>query len=383
MTRSPHNSSVIDQIREHLPILRCPLSKQSLRELEMWETDELNSCIAKRGCLHHDGTRVLKSLESGVISLDGKFIYRVQEGILCMLPDHAILRPNDFSKHEGKTGMPTSRQEVQEFYDRIGWKKVDEETYSDASQFEDLRAVSSDYISNCHRRVTRYIQKSGRYILDAASGPIQYEEYLAYSKHYDFRICVDISLLALKEASGRIGQKGLFIQANITNLPLAENCVDAVVSLHTIYHVPSEEQFLAFQELHRVLKPGATAVIVYSWGWRSPLMTFMLLPFAVLRWPLRLFRLLRARLTKPAGTTNEPTLYFFYHRRKRLEVELRKFCDFDLVVWRSVNILFLRVYCHSWLFGRQLLSLFFSLEETFPRFLGKLGAYPLIVMHKR
>ena len=142
--------------------------------------------------------------------------------------------------------------------------------------------MSSDYISNCHRRVTRYIQKNGRYILDAASGPIHNEEYLAYSKHYDFRICVDISLLALKEASGRIGQKGLFIQANITNLPLAENCVDAVVSLHTIYHVPSEEQFFAFQDFHRVLKPGATAVIVYSWGWRSPLMTFMLLPFAVL-----------------------------------------------------------------------------------------------------
>jgi SAM-dependent methyltransferase len=209
--------------------------------------------------------------------------------------------------------------------------------------------------------VTRYIQKSGRYILDAASGPIQYEEYLAYSKHYALRICVDISLLALKEASGRIGQEGLFIQANITNLPLAENCVDAVISLHTVYHVPSEEQFIAFRELHRVLKPGATAAIVYSWGWRSPLMTFMLLPFAVLRWPLRLFRLLRARLTKPVGTTNEPTLYFSCHRRKRLEAELRKFCDFDLVVWRSVNILFLRVHCHSWLFGRQLLSLVVSL----------------------
>jgi ubiquinone/menaquinone biosynthesis C-methylase UbiE/uncharacterized protein YbaR (Trm112 family) len=302
---------VIDQIREHLPILKCPLSKQSLRALEMWETDQLNSCIAKRECRHHDGTLVQESLEIGVISLDGKFIYRVQEGSLCMLPDHAILQPNDFSKHEGETEMPASRQDVQEFYDRIGWKKVDEKTYSDASQFEDLRSVSSDYISSCHRRVTRYIQRSGKYILDAASGPVQYEEYLAYSKHYDYRICVDISLLALKEASRKIGKKGLFIQANITNLPLAENCVDAIVSLHTIYHVQSEDQFMAFRELHRVLKPGATAAIVYSWGWRSPLMAFMLLPFAVLRWPLRLLRLLKARRTKPVGTTNEPTLYFF------------------------------------------------------------------------
>ena len=47
MTRSPHNSSVIDQIREHLPILRCPLSKQSLRELEMWETDRIELVHSK------------------------------------------------------------------------------------------------------------------------------------------------------------------------------------------------------------------------------------------------------------------------------------------------------------------------------------------------
>lgn len=374
---------MIDQIREHLPILRCPLSKKSVRALEVGETDQLNTRIARGECWHNDGTLVLESLEAGVISLDGRFIYRVREGILCMLPDYAIMQQNDFSKHEGETGMPTSRHDVQEFYDRIGWKKVDEETYSDASQFEDLRAVSHEYISKCHRRVTRYIQKSGNYILDAASGPVQYEEYLAYSKHYDFRICVDISLLALKEASKKIGNKGVFIQANITNLPLAENSIDAIVSLHTIYHVPAEEQFTAFQELHRVLKPGATAAIVYSWGWRSPLMMFMLLPISMLRWPLRLLRQSKAWLTKPPAASNEPALYFFCHRRMRVQEELRKFCDFDLVVWRSVNILFLRVYCHSWLFGKQLLSLVFSLEEKFPQFFGKVGAYPLIVMRKR
>ena len=231
--------------------------------------------------------------------------------------------------------------------------------------------------------MTRHIQKNGKYILDAASGPIQYEDYLVYSDSYDFRICVDLSLLALKEASRKIGNKGVFIQANITNLPLAENCVDSVVSLHTIYHVPCEEQFNAFRELYRVLKPGATAAVVYSWGWLSPLMAVTMFPLTLLRWPLRLLRLLKSWLTKPRGGSNEPKLYFFYHRRKRLQEELRKFCDFDLVVWRSVSILFLRVYVHPWLFGKQLLSLVFSLEETFPGFFGKVGAYPLIVMHKR
>ena len=189
--------------------------------------------------------------------------------------------------------------------------------------------------------------------------------------------------MALKEASRKIGNKGVFIQANITNLPLAENCVDSVVSLHTIYHVPSEEQFSAFRELHRVLKPRATAAVVYSWDRQSPLMAVTMFPLRVLRWPLRLLRQLKARPTKPRERSNGPTLYFFCHRRKSLEEELRKLCDFDLMVWRSVNVLFLRVYVHPWLFGKQLLSLVFSLEETFPRFFGKVGAYPLIVMHKR
>lgn len=374
---------MIDQIREHLPILRCPLSKQSLRAMEISETVQLNESIARGLCRRHDGTTVLERLEAGVISVDGKFIYRIQDNIVRMLPRDAIVQPGDSLNRQGETGTHDSREAVQEFYDRIGWKKVDEKTYADASQFEDLRAVSKEYISNCHRRVTRYIQRNGKYILDAASGPIQYKDYLVYSNSYDFRICVDLSLLALKEASRKIGNKGVFIQANITNLPLAEDCVDSVVSLHTIYHVPSEDQFNAFRELYRVLKPGATAAVVYSWGWLSPLMAVTMFPLAVLRWPLRLLRRLKDWLTKTRGRSNEPTLYFFYHPRKRLEEELRKFCDFDLVVWRSVNILFLRVYVHPWLFGKQLLSVVFYLEERFPRFFGKVGAYPLIIMHKR
>ncbi len=374
---------MIDQIREHLPILRCPLSNQRLRAMEISETVQLNESIARGECRHHDGTPVLERLEAGVISVDGKLIYRVQDNILRMLPGDAIVQPCDSFNRQGETGTHDSGEAVQQFYDRIGWKKVDEKTYADASQFEDLRAVSNEYISNCHRRVTRYIQRNGKYILDAASGPIQYEDYLVYSDSYDFRICVDLSLLALKEASRKIGNKGVFIQANITNLPLMENCADAVVSLHTIYHVPCEEQFSAFRELYRVLNPGATAAVVYSWASRSTFMRFMFLPFTVLRLPLRLLRKLKARPTKPVGTSNEPTLYFFCHRRKLLEEELGKFCDFDLVVWRSVNVPFLHSYVHPWLFGKQVLSLVFSLEETFPRFFGKVGAYPLIVMHKR
>ncbi len=362
---------MFEPVREHLAILRCPISKQRLRALEFPEIEQLNRLIAKGTCRFLDGTPVLESLEAGLISADGRFIYRVQHRILCMLPDQAILASGDSLTQHDKAIPTRPKEEVQEFYDRIGWKKIDENTYSDASRFEDLRSVSHGYISNCHLRVARNIRKNGKYILDAASGPIQYEEYLAYSDDYDFRICIDISLLALREASRKIGDKGIFVQANITNLPLADNCVDAVVSLHTIYHVPAQEQFGAFRELYRVLKPGATAAIVYSWGSYSPLMTVTMLPLAILRWPLRLIRQLRKRLKRPVSAKNEPTLYFFHHPRRKIQEELGKFCDFDIVVWRSVSVLFLRVYSSSPAIRRPATKFYFLPGREIPALFRK------------
>ena len=51
------------------------------------------------------------------------------------------------------------------------------------------------------------------------SGPIQYPEYLTYSEGYQYRLCLDISIVALIEARKRIGEKGLFVVADVSNLP--------------------------------------------------------------------------------------------------------------------------------------------------------------------
>ena len=83
--------------------------------MEISETVQLNESIERRECRHHDGTTVLERLEAGVISVDGKFIYRVQDYILCMLPGDAIVQPSDYFSHEGEIRTHDSRQEVQEF----------------------------------------------------------------------------------------------------------------------------------------------------------------------------------------------------------------------------------------------------------------------------
>jgi len=38
-----------------------------------------------------------------------------------------------------------------------------------------------------------------------------------------------------------------------------------VVSLHTLHHLSLEDQTRAYHELHRVLAPGKTAVVVNGW----------------------------------------------------------------------------------------------------------------------
>jgi SAM-dependent methyltransferase len=56
-------------------------------------------------------------------------------------------------------------------------------------------------------------------MLDAGSGPVQWPEYLTYSEGYQYRVCADISIVALEEARHRLGEKGLFVVSDVANLP--------------------------------------------------------------------------------------------------------------------------------------------------------------------
>ena len=268
------------------------------------------------------------------------------------------------------------KKDVQEFYDKLGWEKSDD-GFSDASIYEDLRPVAAEYIHRCHQRVKQRLPDSGRYLLDVASGPIQYPEYVAYSAGYERRVCADISLRALVEARKRLGEKGFYVVADIANLPFADNTFDGVVSLHTIYHVPAAEQEKAFNEVHRVLAPERPAVVVYSWGARSPLMLLMLMPFQVWNW---LGRRIRARAVS-LGRSDSPALYGHHYGYWWFASRKWPF-SYELYSWRSVSPDFTKIYVRPRLFGRSLLSLLFRMENAWPRFFGRVGQYPMIVFRK-
>ncbi|HJW89435.1 MAG TPA: class I SAM-dependent methyltransferase [Anaerolineales bacterium] len=286
------------------------------------------------------------------------------------------------------------KQQVREFYDQVGWQETVQGQYQNA-RYEDLRPVSREYIHRCHLRVARHLKSSGKYLLDAGSGPIQYPEYLEYSRGYTARVCLDISIVALKEARNQIGDRqsgghGLFVVADIAHLPFKPRAFDGEVSLHTIHHLSQEEHVRAYRELYRALAPGGAAVVVNGWD-HPPLMELLSAP---LRWRKSLALLARRWLGRPVGPqTNqgekngrwavEPKgTYVSKNNAAQLKRTVGESMPLEIWVWRSVSVRFLRAIIRPWLGGRWLLRLLFWLEERFPRFLGENGQYPLIVIKK-
>lgn len=373
------------KIQNHVAILRCPVSLNPLRVMNLIELEACNTRVAVGELYYLDGTPVEKELREVLICTTGNLAYKVEDDIAVLLQQRAIvLQTSKNSKIRSDNSV--AKQGIRDFYDRTGWKKTDNDIFVDTQRFDDLRKVSREYIHKCHQRVGKQIQASGDYFLDAASGPIPHEDYLDYSKSFDFRICVDLSLLALQQAKVKLGERGVYLLADITNLPLNDNVAGAVVSLHTIYHIPEEEQRSAFLEIGRVLKPGGQAVVVYSWGDHSLLMNVALIPLKLLRYlPTGFKRFMKKQVSKQlevdVNDSKEAPLYAHYHTYRWFKNQQWNF-QYKINVWRSVNLPFLKYYVHNRLFGQSLLKLIFWLEEMFPKFVGRFGQYPMIVISK-
>ncbi len=277
---------------------------------------------------------------------------------------------------------PEVKKQVRKFYDQVGWKLEADGLYQNA-HYEDLRPVSAEYIHNCHSRVGRHLKKSGKYLLDAGSGPVQYEEYMEYLDGYQYRVCADISNTALIEARKKLGNNGLYVVSDIANLPFIGNIFDGVMSMHTIHHLPREDHHLAYQELFRLLAPASTAVVVNGWTYSNL--------FGWLDRSVKLFNRTRRKLARRSGSTqinkaNQPVkekgTFVQKYNAAWLKQELNGKVPIEILVWRSASVRFLRTFIHSKLAGKQLLLWLFNLEEKYPRYFGENGQYPLIVIKK-
>jgi len=73
-----------------LDILCCPATKVPVRPLSRVELDALNRAIDSGGVCTTAAAAVSSPLQAGLITEDGKLIYRIEDDIPVMLTDEAI-----------------------------------------------------------------------------------------------------------------------------------------------------------------------------------------------------------------------------------------------------------------------------------------------------
>lgn len=360
---------------EWISILKCPITGSDLRLLTADEIVTINQKVDNGNIWQADGKQFANPVVKGLISATGEYIYPIINEIILLLKDLAVVDSRDKILKET---ISADKQLVKNFYDEKGWFANEKGDYEDAVIFEDLREVSQEYIKKCHDRVNRFLNPSGTYLLDAASGALQFQDYLQYSENYKYRICVDFSFQALSEAKRKLGDKGICVLCDMTSMPFKNNTIDGFVSLNTIYHIPKDEQLTAVSELYRVLAPKGKGVIVYEWFKHSPWMNAWLLPFRGVTFIKNRLNRAVSKLTR----NKEPKKLLYFHAHPYEYFKKNLPFDFKLRVWRTVNVPFMKVYIHKGLFGKQILNWLYEKEEKNPEKFGLKGEYPMLVFEK-
>ena len=308
---------------------------------------EILRCPQTRSTLKLDGAQL--------ISADGASSYPVIDDIVHFLDDQS------------------DASQTRSFYEKEGWKRASDGVFGDTRAFMDTREVPLAFSRKCIRRLGTHFQRGGRFLLDAGSGPIAHDEYLEFGTHFDQRVCVDLSADALRVARSKLGARGIYLQADLTRLPIQTGSVDAVTCNHVIYQIPADQQAAVFKELWRVLKPGGVAVIVYWWR-DTPL-----------QWRLeRLARMFARRSEpdekdKPSSVASTPS--HFPHSLQWFETQDWPF-RYKIEPFRVIGNPFMRSYVSDDWAGKLFLEGVYALQQIAPSYCGRYGQMPAIVLRK-
>jgi 2-polyprenyl-3-methyl-5-hydroxy-6-metoxy-1,4-benzoquinol methylase len=249
---------------------------------------------------------------------------------------------------------------VYKFYNEGGWSESKKNT-KDAKLFEDLRVVAREYVSHCRKKINNHISNNGVNILDFASGPLQYKEYLDYSKNFKIRHCVDFSKEAIRKAKKKLGRKGKYYCKDFLKVNFKKNFFDTIVSLHTIYHIPKNEQAKVIKKLIYISKKNTPIIIVYS------------NPETILNKIKNFF------YKKKKNSNND--IYFYCHKNEWWK-QFSKLAEVKLYPWRSFASQHQKLLFPNNIIGQFMFKILMVLERKFPDFFTKFFQYPIIVLKK-
>jgi ubiquinone/menaquinone biosynthesis C-methylase UbiE/uncharacterized protein YbaR (Trm112 family) len=196
-----------------------------------------------------------------------------------VLDENGLVCPQTGQRYACEGGVPVfvdhgaltqEKRTLRDFYEGYGWQRPKPGAFFNAQSRYGFQSPSLlEHRRLVNQKQGRFFAEPGKYFLDCASGAIPATEYLDYSRHYAFHVCVDLTLSALAGARAKLKERGLYVNADGTRLPFRSNTFDGILCSHTLYHMPKDEQVNAVREFARVLRPGRKCVIFYNVGEHS------------------------------------------------------------------------------------------------------------------
>lgn len=205
----------------------------------------------------------------------------------------------------------------------------------------------------------RYIPDKGKNILDFASGPIQYREYLQYSKKFKLRHCVDFSRDAINLAHKKLGKRGKYYCNDFLKINFKENFFDCALSLHTIYHIDKKIQKKVILKLIKITKKKSPIIIVYSN-------------------PNNLISKIRNLM---GYKIQRKKIYFYCHDIKWWD-QFKKYGSVNLFPWRSFASQHQKFLFPNNIVGYFFLKVLYALEDNFKKFFINNFQYYTVVIKK-
>ena len=360
-------------------ILCCPFSKQPLTLITL---PELLSQLPK-GELE----RVPQGTVGAFVSKHAMLAYPIIGHIIDFLKEDALKLSEalDLSFKSTASEASAARQNVKQWYDHFGWKRNHNGIYNDVAFFSEINNTGyKHYELLSHLSLTPRFLGGGQFILDAASGAIALPEYHSYSWYYRYRVCVDLSLAALQNASTELQDRGFYCLADICHLPFVDDVFDGIISGYTIQHVPETEQRKAVAELYRVLKPTKHLCLTASVKTTS-----------IRRIILNLLNLQRRLLRKLLPASTEPTVIHKSHASPKPPHNLYAYlkdCKWWSRIISDLNVSSFSIESHrlfskrefEFLFGTSTRSarVLRGIETLFPKLIAKISDHIMIDVQK-
>lgn len=203
----------------------------------------------------YPGIQLEQKLKQAYITENQTYFYPVIDDILLLKKDTAVTAKN-------RTKNPLLRipeSTIESFYEAY---KLLRKGRRSAVPFKSRNSepLSNDQLS----QLKSLLPKSGDCFMSAVTHDVDALHNLVFNTHFDTYLHLDFSLDRLEAIKPDVKKGTILVLCENSNLPFAENAIDAVFSFDYINEYEKADQNLAYQELKRVLKENGGSVVLYD-----------------------------------------------------------------------------------------------------------------------